>query len=234
MNLMFKASCLLIDDCEDLHLVIKKTLIDLCEVSSALTFLEARRQFEARHFDIIIIDLILKDHNGMDLLKEFKESKGTSKNTRFFIMTGKESRLDEALGHGLGVDEYIKKPVDRDVLKAIVRKNLKLLKEEVPQVIEDHPFYIVPSNYQAYVGLKDQHREEIQLTVKEFKLLVKLITNPGKIFSREELYAQVWNSDSNSTYRTIDMHVSSLRKKLKDYGALIKTVHQIGYKYSKS
>jgi two-component system alkaline phosphatase synthesis response regulator PhoP len=231
---MLNPTCLLIDDSEEIHFVIKKTLIDICEVSSAFTFAEARRQFELKNFDIIIIDLILKEHNGMDLLKEFKESKGALKKTRFFIMTGKDSRVDEAMGHNLGVDEYIKKPFDRDVFKAIVRKNLKLIQDDVPQIINDNLFYIAPHSHQAFVGEIPDKRVEVPLTVKEFKLLVKLISHPEKIFSREELYAQVWNLDSNSTYRTIDMHVSSLRKKLKDYGNLIKTVHQIGYKYSKS
>ena len=83
---MLNPTCLLIDDSEEIHFVIKKTLIDICEVSSAFTFAEARRQFELKNFDIIIIDLILKEHNGMDLLKEFKESKGALKKTRFFIM----------------------------------------------------------------------------------------------------------------------------------------------------
>lgn len=230
---MSKARCLLIDDSEDIHLLIKKTLIDVCEVFSSLTFEDALRQFDSRHFDIVIIDLMLGGRNGMDLLKEFKENREKNKNTRFFIMTGKDSSVDEALGHTMGVDEYLKKPVDREVLKAIVRKNLRLLKEDVPEIIDQPPFYILPGNHQAFIGSENE-REEIQLTVKEFKLLMKFVSNPDKTFSREDLFAQVWDNDSNSTFRTIDMHVSSLRKKLKDHGALIKTVHQVGYKFSKS
>lgn len=230
---MSKARCLLIDDSEDIHLLIKKTLIDICEVFSSLTFDDAKKQFEIKQFDIVIIDLMLAGKNGMELLRDFKEAPGLNKNTRFFIMTGKDSSVDEAMGHTLGVDEYIKKPVDRDVLKAIVRKNLKLLREEAPHVIDQPPFYILPGNHQAFIG-PENNREEIHLTVKEFKLLMKFASHPDKTFSREDLFAQVWENDSNSTYRTIDMHVSSLRKKLKDYGSLIKTVHQIGYKFSKS
>lgn len=230
---MSKARCLLIDGSEEIHLLIKKTLFDICEVSSALNFSEARKLFETRNFEIVIIDLMLDDQNGMDLLKEFKESSGINKNTRFFIMTGKDSPIDEAQGHNFGVDEYLKKPVDREVLKAIVRKNLKLLKDESPSVIDEPPFYILPDNHQAFT-VHDGKREEVQLTVKEFKLLVKLVSNPDKTFSREDLFAQVWDNDSNSTFRTIDMHVSSLRKKLKDHGSMIKTVHQVGYKFVNS
>jgi DNA-binding response OmpR family regulator len=62
-------------------------------------------------------------------------------------------------------------------------------------------------------------------------MLVKLVSYPDKPFSREELLNQIWESDSNSTFRTIDMHVSSLRKKLGTYGSSIKTVHQIGYRF---
>jgi DNA-binding response OmpR family regulator len=231
---MSKARCLLIDDSEETHLLIKKTLFDICEVTSVMNVSEARRLFETRQFEVVIIDLVLDDQSGIDLLKEFKQhNKGINKQTRFFIMTSKDSPDDEAQGHNYGVDEYLKKSMDREVLKAIVRKNLKLLKSVSPSIIDQPPFYILPDNHQAFVVTNDQ-REEVQLTVKEFKLLVKLVSNPDKIFSREDLFAQVWDNDSNSTFRTIDMHVSSLRKKLKHYGSLIRTVHQVGYKFSRN
>jgi DNA-binding response OmpR family regulator len=228
---MSKARLLLIDDSEEIHIIVKKTLTEICEVTSAFTLAEARKVFEAKNFEIIIIDLIMGEQNGMDLLKEFKHNPGINQHTKFFIMTGKDSTLDEALGHNYGVDEYLKKPMDREVLKAIVRKNLKNLKESAPEEIDLQPFYILPDNHQAFITI-DGQKEEIQLTVKEFKLLVKLVSNPEKTFSREDLFAQVWDNDSNSTFRTIDMHVSSVRKKLKEHGTLIKTVHQVGYKLS--
>ncbi len=228
---MSKARCLLIDDSEDIQLMVQKTLFELCDVTPALNFSEGRRCFEERSFEIVIIDLMLDQSNGMDLLKEFKATPGINQLSRFFILTGKESAVDEALGHNYGVDEYIKKPVDREVLKAIVRKNLKLLRVDAPEVVEYGPFTIMPGNYQAFVELSGK-RTELQLTVKELKLLTKFVTNPDKTFSREDLFSQVWDNDSNSTFRTIDMHVSSLRKKLQDRGGLIKTVHQVGYKFS--
>ncbi len=228
---MSKPRCLLIDDSEEIQLLVQRTVYELCDVTPALTVAEGRKQFEARAYDIVIIDLMLDNSNGMDLLKEFKAASGVNKHSRFFILTGKESSVDEAQGHNYGVDEYIKKPVDREVLKAIVRKNLKVLREEAPEIINTGPLSIIPGNHQAFMAL-DGAREELQLTVKEFKLLTKLVTNLDKTFSREDLFAQVWDNDSNSTFRTIDMHVSSLRKKLKVHGSLIKTVHQVGYKFS--
>jgi len=231
---MFKSRLLLIDDSDDIHVIVQKTLSDLCEITSAFNFSEARKAFEEKSFEIIIIDLILgHGQNGMDLLQEFKQNPGINKQTRFFIMTSKDSAVDETQGHNYGVDEYLKKPMDREVLKAIVRKNLKVLKDTAPEQIDLPPFFILPDNHQAFMTSEGK-KEELQLTVKEFKLLVKLVSNPDKTFSREDLFAQVWDNDSNSTFRTIDMHVSSLRKKLKEHGGMIKTVHQIGYKFSNS
>lgn len=204
----------------------------MCDVTSVYTAADARSAFESKTFAIVIIDLVLAQSNGMDLLREFKDQ-SSSRSERFFIMTGKTSTVDEAEGHNRGVDEYIKKPVEKEVLRAIVKKNLKILKDETPQEINTPPFHILPENYQAFMELNGE-REELTLTVKEFKLLVKLVSNPDKTFSREDLFTQVWENDSNSTFRTIDMHVSSLRKKLKEHGSLIKTVHQVGYKFSKS
>jgi DNA-binding response OmpR family regulator len=228
---MLKPKLLLIDDSEEIHVIVKKTLSDLCEITSAYTLSDARQKFESKQYEIVIIDLIMGEQNGMDLLKEFKENPSVNSMTRFFIMTAKDSSVDEARGHNYGVDEYLKKPMDREVLKAIIRKNLKVLKEDSPEVIEVDPFFILPDNHQAFIILNGA-KEELQLTVKEFKLLVKLISHPEKTFSREDLFAQVWDNDSNSTFRTIDMHVSSLRKKLKNHGAMIKTIHQVGYKFS--
>lgn len=228
-----KARLLLIDDSEEIHALILKTLQEICDITSSYDAKSAREFFESKTFDIVIIDLMLGSQNGMDLLREFKNNPNISDQTRFFIMTSKDSTVDEAMGHTYGVDEYLKKPVDREVLKAIVRKNLKILKDDTHAVIDLPPFYVLPENFQAFID-NNGNREEIQLTVKEFKLLVKLLSHPEKTFSREELFAQVWENDSNSTFRTIDMHVSSLRKKLKGHGQLIKTVHQVGYKFSKS
>lgn len=229
---MSKQRLLLIDDSEDIHVLVQRTLSDICEITSAFNMSEARKHFEQRTFDIVIIDLILgNNQNGMELLKEFKQNLGNNKLTRFFIMTSKDSALDETQGHNFGVDEYLKKPMDREVLKAIVRKNLKILKDSAPEEINVPPFLILPDNHQAFMVV-DGEREELSLTIKEFKLLVKLVGNPDKTFSREDLFSQVWDNDSNSTFRTIDMHVSSLRKKLKEHGSMIKTVHQVGYKFS--
>lgn len=230
---MSKSRLLLIDDSEDIHVIVKKTLSDLCEITSAYTLDGARKLFEEKHFEIVIIDLVMGNQNGMDLLQEFKQNPGINHHTRFLIMTSKDSPIDEAQGHNYGVDEYLKKPMDREVLKAIIRKNLKVVKDEAPAEINYPPFLILPDNHQAFI-ITNGRKEELQLTVKEFKLLVKLVGNPDKTYSREDLFAQVWDNDSNSTFRTIDMHVSSLRKKLKDHGALIKTVHQVGYKFSNS
>lgn len=229
---MSKPRCLLIDDSEEIHQIVNKTLSELCEIVSAYNGADARKYMESKAFEIVIIDLNLVNENGMDLLREFKQSPVTNLHTRYFIMTANTSAQNEAQGHNHGVDEYLKKPVDREVLKAIVRKNLKALKDQAPQVIDEPGLYILPDNHQAFIKTPVGN-EEVILTVKEFKLLVKLITHPDKTFSREDLFAQVWDNDSNSTFRTIDMHISSLRKKLKEQGTHIKTIHQVGYKYSK-
>ena len=226
---MQKPKILLIDDSEEIHLLVKKTLSDISEVTSSYDFADALKKFEDDDFAIVIIDLNLEQHNGMDLLKEFRL---TPSQTRFFIMTGKDSINDELLGHTYGVHEYLKKPVNREILKAIVLKNLKSFAHDASAVISVAPFHILPDEFKALMTNEAGVREELQLTIKEFKILVKLVSHPEKPFTREELFSQIWESDSESTFRTIDMHVSSLRKKLGINGHLIKTVHQVGYKFS--
>lgn len=226
---MAKPKILLIDDSEDIHLIVRKTLSDISEITSAYEFTQGLKLFDKEEYAIVIIDLNLDDKNGMELVKEFKASPSK---TRFFIMTGKDSINDELLGHTYGIHEYIKKPVNRDLLKAIVQKNLKVVGQEESEEIHSGPFHIIPHEFKAYALNEKKEKEELILTVKEFKILVKLVSHPDKPFTREDLFNQIWESDSESTFRTIDMHVSSLRKKLGSHGALIKTVHQIGYKYN--
>lgn len=225
---MTRAKILLIDDSEDIHVIVRKTLSDMADVISALTYQQGKKLYAEEHYQIIIIDLNLADMNGMELLKQFKAQPTDS---RFFIMTGKDSVNDELLGHGYGVDEYIKKPVNRDVLKAIVQKNLKIIQHSTAVEINVAPFQIFPDQYKVFI-VEGLQKAEVQLTIKEFKILAKLVAHPDKPFSREELFNQIWDNDSDSTFRTIDMHVSSLRKKLGDQGIHIKTVHQVGYKFS--
>lgn len=226
---MLKSKLLLIDDSEDIHLLVKATLSEICEITSCYDYTSALSQYEDDQYAIVIIDLNLADENGMDLLKEFKL---TPSQTRFFIMTGKESTNDELLGHTYGVHEYIKKPVIREILKAIVQKNLKIFSHDSNLELSVHPFHILPDEFKATLLKDNGEKEELQLTIKEFKILLKLVSHPEKPFTREELFNQIWEADSESTFRTIDMHMSSLRKKLGEGGHYIKTVHQVGYKFS--
>jgi DNA-binding response OmpR family regulator len=226
---MLKPKVLLIDDSDDIHQIVIKTISDICTVTSSYSFEDGLKKFEKDEYAIVIIDLNLDDKNGMDLLKEFKSRPSES---RFFIMTGKDSVNDELLGHTYGVHEYLKKPVNRDILKVIVQKNLKVVAHEAAEEIVSAPFHIYPNEFKALMTNEKGVKEELQLTVKEFKILVKLVSHPDKPFSREDLFNQIWESDSESTFRTIDMHVSSLRKKLGSNGHLIRTVHQVGYKFS--
>lgn len=226
---MPKARILLIDDSEDIHLLVNKTLSDISEITNVYNFSDGLKAFNQGEFDIVIIDLNLGDKNGMDLLKEFKK---VPTETHFFIMTGKDSVNDELLGHTYGVHEYIKKPVNKDILKAIVQKNIKVISGVAHEEIVVPPFHIFPNDFKVSALNDKGIEEELHLTIKEFKILVKLVSHPEKPFTREELFNQIWESDSESTFRTIDMHVSSLRKKLGVHGHLIKTVHQVGYKFT--
>jgi DNA-binding response OmpR family regulator len=223
-----RAKLLLIDDSQEIQLLTRKTLSDLCLVESAYTFTEGLKKFEEDHYQIVIIDLNLEGKDGMELLREFKSR---PRETRFFIMTSKDSLNDELLGHTYGVDEYLKKPMNLDILRAIVQKNLKILQSVSSQKLQVGPLQLLPDQYKVFL-VDGSHKSEIGLTVKEFQLLIKLASHPEKVFSREELFQQIWSNESDSTFRTIDMHVSSLRKKLGLHGALIRTVHQVGYELS--
>ena len=172
---------------------------------------------------LIILDIMMPKMDGWQVCREIrKESK-----VPIVMLTAKSEEHDELLGFELGVDEYISKPFSPKILvarvDALLRRTNKL---DTSEVVEAGNILIDKAAHQVKAN-----GENIDLSFKEFELLVYFVENKGIALSREKILNNVWNYDYFGDARTIDTHVKKLRRKLGDCGEYIKTIWGMGYKF---
>ena len=174
--------------------------------------------------DIIILDIMLPGMDGIEILKRIRADH------RFYdipviLATAKDSEYDKVRGLDLGADDYLAKPFGMmemiSRIKAVLRRTNKKSKDE----LQVGQLYMNIS--QHIVRNKD---EELQLTLKEFDLLKILMENVGLVLSRNQLLELIWGDVFYGDTRTVDVHVATLRTKLKDCSKYIKTIRGIGYR----
>lgn len=174
--------------------------------------------------ELIILDIMLPGESGLALLKKIKANPET-KEIPVILLTALTGEYDKVIGLDLGADDYIAKPFSVMELLARIRAVKRRSTTTMLQHLEYNGIEVNYINRTACVN-----GEELDLTFKEFELLYQLLSHPGMAYSREKLLESVWGYDFEGGTRTVDVHVASLRKKLGEKGALIKTVRNIGYK----
>jgi two-component system, OmpR family, alkaline phosphatase synthesis response regulator PhoP len=173
--------------------------------------------------DLILLDLMLPDASGLDLLKQLRNNPNND-DIDVLIVSAKGQLSDKVKGLDLGADDYLEKPFS--VLELASRVNARFRKKRANAVYVFAGFTL---NLVAHT-LSDKNGERIELTPKEWDLLSLLVMEQGKAFSREELFSHLWGEGAYES-RTLDMHIMSLRKKLGDKeGKLLETVYGVGYR----
>jgi len=180
--------------------------------------------------DLLILDLMLPDHDGLDVCKILKNDKKYP-DFPIIMVTARTEELDVVLGLELGADDYIPKPFSPRELLARVKAVLRRAKRPAARVSRkiaiDDILVIDPAKHEVLVK-----GEKIQLTATEFVILKILAEKPGWVFSREKILANLWGDEKNVFDRTVDVHIKNLREKLGPAGELIKNVRGVGYKIS--
>ena len=175
--------------------------------------------------ELVILDLMLPGEDGMSLLKKLKTNEQT-KAIPVIIVSARDTEFDAVKCLDGGADDYINKPFG--VMELISRVNAVLRRAQKPKQAEKLSFGGIEIDDEAHsvtVCGKD-----CSLTYKEYRLLYTLVRNKGIVLSRDKLLELVWDTDSSVETRTVDMHITSLRRKLGDCGGMIKTVRNVGYK----
>lgn len=180
--------------------------------------------------ELIVLDIMLPGKDGVEVLKEIRSDSQTAK-IPVIMATAKGTEMDKIHGLDTGADDYLVKPfgmmemVSR--IKAVLRRCEPVKNEDDIVSIGD----IVLNDKEHIVTAKG---ENVNLTFKEYKILKLFINNPDIVFSRDKLLSEVWSVDYLGESRTVDMHIKTLRQKLGEAGAQIKTVIGVGYKLGSS
>ena len=182
-------------------------------------------------FDLIILDLMLPGMNGFDICKLIRETK----NTPIIMVSAKSEDIDKIRGLGLGADDYMTKPFSPGELVARVKAHIeryqRLTASGIPtnDVIEIRGLKIDKTARRVYVN-----GEEKAFTTKEFDLLTFLAENPNHVFTKEELFKEIWNMDSVGDIATVTVHIKKIREKIEMNTAkpqYIETIWGVGYRF---
>lgn len=217
-------SILIVEDEEDMVEIISYTLKEnRFTVLSARTASEMWERLASDKVDLILLDIGLPDESGIDVLKALRRQ---GNDVPVLILTARRSDVDKILGLELGADDYVTKPFNRYELVARIRT---VLRRYAGHKINERTVKLGGNtlDVDSYTAV-DGEGNEIEFTKKEFGLLKLLISNPKKVFTREEILDRIWGEDFFGDFRTVDVHVSKIREKLGD--SVIKTVRGVGYK----
>ncbi len=211
------------DDLDILNIVRTACESESMETSVAASAEELWTALRAGKPDVILLDIMLPDANGLDLVKKIR-----MKYSRIPIifLTARKSDLDMILGLELGADDYVTKPFNPRALVARIKAVMR--RSEISGTLEEMlTIGDAIVNLKSYTVTRNGKSEE--LTRREFELLKLLAENPGRVFTREELLDKVWGIDFFGDFRTVDVHISKLREKVGE--GFIKTVRGVGYKF---
>jgi two-component system alkaline phosphatase synthesis response regulator PhoP len=200
---------------------LKNSGYEVCEFEAAGEFFTA---MEKAGPDLILLDIMLPDIDGLAVLERLRGDKKTQ-GIPVIMVTAKSSEIDKVKGLDIGADDYISKPfgvmelVSR--VKALLRRSQPESREKVLTIGD---VCLNEEKHQVTVGGK-----EIELTYKEFELLKLLMSRAGNVTTREDILDRVWGTDFVGESRTLDMHIKTLRQKLGSDRSLIATVRNVGY-----
>jgi len=200
------------------------------EVELAATAAEGLDAFSAREPDIVLLDVMLPDGDGRDVLRQIRRAGRTP----VVVLSARGEEMDRVLGLELGADDYVTKPFSAAELVARMRA---VLRRSAEAPAAEPGGILACGDVAMNLDMRAVTREEepVELTVKEFELLRVLLQNAGRLVRRGDLVTEVWDENWFGSTKTLDVHVSSLRKKLGDDPAsprYIHTVRGVGFRFS--
>jgi len=209
-----------LEDDVQISYIIEKTItnagFDQKGFTKGKDFLE---QVRKKTPDLVILDVMLPDISGLEVLAKLRTY---YKDLPVIMLSALDTEMDKVKALDLGADDYMSKPFG--ILELTARMNAHLRKSGARNLIEKDNVTIDKDKYKCFVDEK-----EVNLTTKEFDILFLLLKYDGKVVTKETLFNEIWQMDVSIETRTLDMHIKSLRDKLKDTDIEIKTVRGVGY-----
>lgn len=222
---------LTVEDCIDNQVLVKTALGQACHVLFAASLQEAKEILAKNDIHLILLDVNLPDGNGFEFCTYLQSEIRTQKIPVIF-QTAKNAVSDKVLGLALGAEDYVTKPFDILELRARVESKLKRMLKEGAETTQlqrgDLQFEL--QTYSLFVN-EDNTLKKIEMTPIEFKLLLKLARSNGHVLSRQQLIDSVWGGTTFVEDRSVDRHISSIRRKLGRCVSYLHTVPGIGYQF---
>ncbi|KOO44059.1 response regulator transcription factor [Priestia koreensis] len=230
-----EAKILVVDDEERIRKLLKMYLEkENYEIEEAKNGVEAVEKAITEEYDLILLDIMMPEKDGIEACQEIREKKATP----IIMLTAKGEEANRVQGFEVGTDDYIVKPFSpREVVlrvKALLRRSASVnhaKAEATPKNLMVFPHLTI--DHDAHRVMADER--EVSLTPKEYELLCFLAKTPDKVYDREQLLREVWHYDFFGDLRTVDTHVKRLREKLSrtspDAAKMIVTVWGVGYKF---
>lgn len=193
------------------------------ETTGCLSANDAYNEMYGNIFDIIISDIMMPEIDGFEFAETVRE---LNQDIPILFMTAKDDIASKKKGFRAGIDDYLVKPVDLDELALRIEALLRRAKIASKRKLEIGALVLDVEEHTAYLN-----EEEVNLTVREFNLLYKLLSYPKKTFTRSQLMDEFWDSETASGPRVVDVYMTKLRDKFSECGDFeIVTVHGLGYK----
>ena len=194
------------------------------EVESFICANDFYGALQSRTPDLILLDIMLPDQDGLSIIKELR-TRTVTKRIPIILVTAKTTEMDKVKGLDIGADDYLTKPFGVMELISRVKALLRRSKgSDEEKIIAIGTIVLDMERHAVTVA-----GENCELTYKEYELLKLLMSNAGIVTDRESILSAVWGIDYEGESRTLDMHIKTLRQKLKEAGSMIKTVRNVGY-----
>lgn len=226
-----KDKVLLVEDSNEVYTMVSQALASVSDLVWAPSLEAAESALnESGPFSLILLDVELPDGNGVNFCSRMQSRKDL---TPVFFLTAHGELSEKVLGFSAGAEDYIVKPFSPLELKARVESKLRrlALSKEAAAVMK-WPELEIDKDKQEVKILENGSWKHIDLTSLEFKLLVYMATRPRVVISRDDMLNDIWGQDIHVYPRSVDTHVSKLRKKLGSVAHVIESVHGTGYKFS--
>jgi DNA-binding response OmpR family regulator len=221
---------ILVDDSKEIFSLVEQAVVPLGELTWSQNFVTACLQLNSNIYDLALIDLELPDGNGFDLCTVMQKIQPL---TPIFIITSHSNLSEKVMGFTAGADDYIVKPFEVLELRARVDGRLKKV-----DYLKDCSSYLkwnelqINKRSQEVLVLDGDDYTPVILTSLEFKLLMFFASHASEVVSRDEILHEIWGENVYVYPRSVDTHVSKLRKKLNSVSHVIESVHGVGYKFT--
>ena len=201
---------------------LQSTGFDACGFENGSEFLKALSDGEKP--ELVLLDIMLPGEDGISILRKLRTRPDTCK-IPVIMLTAKGTEYDVVMGLDSGADDYIPKPFRMMELISRIKARLRRAEDKGAEEYHLENLYLCPGRHIVTVG-----QEPVNLTLKEYEMLVLLLKNSGMVLSRTQLLNQIWGYEFDGESRTVDVHIRTLRQKLGSAGDLIETVRGVGYK----